>query len=65
MNYDKVIVSDFDGTITKHDFYLLAIEKLLQKIPTTIGPTIAPEKLRILRDCDAISLISSLQRSKS
>ncbi len=29
MKFDKVIVTDFDGTITKHDFYLLAIERLL------------------------------------
>jgi len=29
LDADKVIVSDFDGTMTEHDFYLLAIERLL------------------------------------
>lgn len=31
LDADKVIVSDFDGTMTEHDFYLLAIERLLPK----------------------------------
>lgn len=27
--YSKVLVSDFDGTMTRHDFYKLAIERLI------------------------------------
>src|SRR5215468_9941908 len=27
----RVLVSDFDGTMTRHDFYRLAIEKLLPR----------------------------------
>ncbi|GAB5401871.1 MAG: MtnX-like HAD-IB family phosphatase [Aureliella sp.] len=29
MSHEKVFVTDFDGTITKHDFYLLAIQRLI------------------------------------
>jgi 2,3-diketo-5-methylthio-1-phosphopentane phosphatase len=30
-NRSKVLVSDFDGTMTRHDFYKLAIERLLPR----------------------------------
>lgn len=27
--FEKVLVSDFDGTMTRHDFYKLAVESLV------------------------------------